>query len=129
MTHTGRPKSLCLFGETRLGKTLWARSLGTHVYFGGLFCLDEDIENASYAVFDDMGGLKFVPSHKFWLGGQNQFYATDKYRGKQLITWGKPTIWLSQFDPRIECDVDIAWLEGNCEFVHIRDPIFRANKE
>lgn len=31
-----RPKSLILCGPTRLGKTEWARSLGTHMYFNGM---------------------------------------------------------------------------------------------
>ena len=81
--------SLCLYGETRLGKTLWARSLGSHAYFGGLFCLDESVTDVDYAVFDDMqGGLEFFHGYKFWLGCQSQFYATDKYKGKKLIDWG-----------------------------------------
>ena len=33
---------------------MWARSLGRHAYFGGLFCLDEPTEDVDYAVFDDM---------------------------------------------------------------------------
>ena len=50
----------------------WARpfgpALGKHAYFGGLFSMDEDIDGASFAVFDDFGGIKFLPSYKFWLG-------------------------------------------------------------
>lgn len=38
--HQGRPKSLILWGPTLIGKTLWARSLGTHAYFPGLFMLE-----------------------------------------------------------------------------------------
>lgn len=113
-----------------MGKTLWARSLGKHAYFGGLFSLDESIEDVEYAVFDDMqGGLEFFHSYKFWLGNQFQFYATDKYKSKRLITWGKPAIWLSNTDPREDKGADIAWLEGNCTIVHCRFPIFHANIE
>lgn len=120
--------SLCLYGETRLGKTLWARSLGNHAYFGGLFCLDESTVNVEYAVFDDMqGGLEFFHGYKFWLGCQSQFYATDKYKGKKLIDWGKPSIWLSNQDPREDKGADVDWLNGNCVFVRLLAPIFRAN--
>lgn len=92
----GRPRSLILFGDTRLGKTLWARSLGKHAYFGGLFSLDEPIDEAQYAVFDDMqGGLEFFHAYKFWLGAQKEFWATDKYKGKQFIVWGRPSIYVS----------------------------------
>ena len=124
----GRRRSLCLYGDTRLGKTLWARSLGKHAYYGGLFSLDESIIDVKYAVFDDInGGLKFFPNYKSWLGCQEQFYCTDKYKGKKLVHWGRPCIWLSNEDPRTNEGVDIDWLEGNCDFVHVRFPIFRAN--
>lgn len=113
-----------------MGKTVWARSLGTHAYFGGLFSLDESLDGVDYAVFDDIsGGLEYFPHYKFWLGHQQQFYATDKYRGKQLIHWGRPAIWLSNSDPRNDKNADVEWLEGNCVFVEITQPIFHANRE
>lgn len=119
-----------MYGDTRLGKTLWARSLGRHAYFGGLFCLDEPTDDVTYAIFDDMqGGLEFFHGYKFWLGCQSQFYATDKYKGKKLITWGKPSIWISNNDPRYDKNADIPWLEGNCTFVCVDSVIFRANTE
>lgn len=122
--------SLVLWGPTRLGKTLWARSLGSHAYFGGLFSLDESIDDVAYAVFDDMqGGLEYFHAYKFWLGAQQQFYATDKYKGKKLVKWGRPTIYLANTDPRLDKGADIEWLEGNCIFVHINRPIFHANTE
>ena len=94
-----RGQSLVLWGESRLGKTVWARSLGKHAYFGGLFSMDESLDDVAYAVFDDFGGLKYLPTFKFWLGHQRQFYVTDKYKGKKLVEWGKPSIWLSNSNP------------------------------
>lgn len=109
-----------LVGPTRVGKTLWARSLGNHAYFGGLFCLDEPLDGVDYAVFDDMqGGLEFFHSYKFWLGAQKQFYATDKYKGKKLVHWGRPSIYCSNTDPRLDKGVDVEWLEGNCDFITV----------
>lgn len=100
---------------------MWARSLGNHAYFGGLFSLDEPTDGVDYAVFDDMqGGLEFFHAYKFWLGGQKQFYATDKYKGKKLVEWGKPSIYLSNTDPRLDRGVDVDWLEGNCIIVQIQ---------
>lgn len=90
--------------------------------------MDEQLDRAKYAVFDDiMGGLDFFPGYKQWLGGQRCFYVTDKYKGKQYIEWGRPTIWLSNTDPRGAAKCDIEWLEGNCVIVQIGTPIFRAN--
>lgn len=90
--------------------------------------MDEPIADAKYAVFDDMqGGLDFFHSYKFWLGAQTTFYVTDKYKGKKLIEWGRPCIYLSNTDPRGDKSADIDWLEGNCIFVHVATPIFHAN--
>lgn len=117
-----------LWGPTRMGKTLWARSLGNHAYFGGLFSLDEPItEETQYAIFDDFGGLKFLPTFKFWLGHQKEFYVTDKYKGKKKVYWGKPSIWLSNENPLDEFglkDTDIEWLRGNCDIIYVDEPLF-----
>lgn len=120
----GRRRSLVLFGGTRLGKTLWARSLGNHAYFGGLFSLDESLEDVDYAIFDDMqGGLKFFHAYKFWLGCQEQFWATDKYKGKKLIHWGRPSIYIANSNPLCDEGVDIEWLMGNCLFVEVESSL------
>jgi len=116
-----------------LGKTVWARSLGKHAYFGGLFNLEDFSESADYAVFDDIsGGFGFCPSYKQWMGGQFQFTVTDKYKHKVTVKWGKPTIWLCNRDPRLEwykpgSAPDFTWMEDNCDFVEILLPIFHAN--
>lgn len=90
--------------------------------------MDESTDGVKYAVFDDiMGGLDFFPGYKQWLGGQHSFYVTDKYKGKQFIQWGRPSIWLSNTDPRAALKADIEWLEGNCTIVYVDTPIFRAN--
>lgn len=73
------------------------------------------------------GGITFWKSYKCWLGQQTQFYATDKYKGKKLIEWGRPTIYLSNSDPRMDKECDYEWLEGNCIFVCIEEAIFRAS--
>lgn len=121
----GRGKSLVLYGPTRTGKTEWARSLGKHAYFGGLFSLEEDISSANYAIFDDIaGGLSFFPQYKSWLGSQLQFYTTDKYKKKKLVNWGRCCIWIANEDPRMDPKADLEWLEGNCVFVNVSTPLF-----
>lgn len=123
-----------LFGPTRLGKTTWARSLGSHVYFGGLFSAGEAADNqgtAKYAVMDDIaGGIKFFPRYKDWLGCQKQFQLKVLYREPRLFDWGRPCIWCSNVDPRCGMTLDeVDWMEGNCIFVEITTTIFRANTE
>jgi len=120
----GRRRSLVLYGPTRTGKTLWARSLSKHAYFGGLFCLDESLNDVNYAIFDDMqGGLKFFHAYKFWLGCQASFYATDKYKGKKLIHWGRPSIYIANQNPLCDDGVDHDWLVGNCDFIEVTDSL------
>ncbi|AXB22640.1 replication associated protein [Lepus americanus faeces associated genomovirus SHP11] len=128
------PKGLVLFGPTRIGKTVWARSLADHAYFGGLFNLDDfSADGAQYAIFDDIsGGFSFFPSYKQWMGGQYQFTVTDKYKHKVTLRWGRPTIWLCNTDPREDhykpgAMPDFAWMEENCVFYECRDTIFHAS--
>lgn len=108
-----------------MGKTLLARSFGTHSYFGGLFNLDQFDNTAEYAVFDDLaGGMEFFHSYKQWMGGQMEFTVTDKYRHKKHIKFGKFTVYCSNTDPREDKGVDVEWLEGNCIFVHVNSKVF-----
>ncbi|ANC51601.1 replication associated protein [Faeces associated gemycircularvirus 19] len=143
----GKSRSLVLYGPSRLGKTIWARSLGPHVYIMGLLSgavLLRDAPGASYAVFDDMrGGLPMFPSFKEWFGSQSLVTVKKMYRDPVQMRWGKPCIWLANSDPRdqLKADItdrtpkgrvdliyeDIAWLEANCVFVELSEPIFRAN--
>ncbi|ASH99148.1 replication-associated protein [Giant panda associated gemycircularvirus] len=133
---------LVIYGPTKVGKTTWARSLGNHVYFMGVMSGEvalRDMHDADYAVFDDMrGGIEFFPSWKEWLGSQAVVTVKKLYRDPVQVKWGKPSIWLSNADPRSQLrssvhhanegkmsaiENDIAWLEGNCQFVYIEDSI------
>ncbi|AJD07517.1 replication-associated protein [Sewage-associated gemycircularvirus 1] len=129
----GRCMSICVYGESRTGKTLWARSLGPHIYCVGLVSGDECLKapSAEYAVFDDIrGGIKFFPSFKEWLGCQAWVSVKCLYREPKLVKWGKPSIWLSNTDPRDYMEnSDIDWMNKNCIFVDVNAPIFHANRE
>lgn len=128
---SGRCMSICVYGESRTGKTLWARSLGPHIYCVGLVSGDECLKygDVEYAVFDDLrGGIKFFPSFKEWLGCQAWVTVKCLYREPKLVPWGKPSIWLSNVDPRMGMEsADIEWMDKNCIFVRVDDPIFRAS--
>lgn len=125
-------KSLVLFGPSRTGKTLWARSLGTHAYCIGLVSGAElkSADMVDYAIFDDIrGGFKMFPSFKEWLGCQAHVSVKCLYRDPILVRWGKPAIWINNRDPREELDgCDTEWMEANCIFIEIGTAIFRANR-
>ncbi|AXB22598.1 replication associated protein [Lynx canadensis faeces associated genomovirus CL1 46] len=128
----GESKSLILWGPSRMGKTVWARSLGDHLYFGGIFSArDIGRGGIKYAVFDDIaGGIKFFPRFKDWLGCQMEFMVKEMYRDPHLFKWGRPAIWIANTDPRHDMShEDVTWLEANCIFVEIDSAIFHANTE
>lgn len=106
-----------------MGKTAWARSLGSHSYFNTLFNLADFTPSADYAVFDDINP-EFFPNYKGWLGGQHTFSVSGKYMRNRTIRWGKPAIWVSNVDPRGTGKWDNNWLEINCIFVDIFTNLF-----
>lgn len=91
------------------------------------------VENADvkYAIFDDIrGGIKFFPAFKEWLGAQAFVTIKELYREPALTKWGKPSIWISNDDPRHAMEPgDVSWLEANCHFIEVTEAIFHANIE
>lgn len=122
-----RPISLILWGPSRLGKTVWARSLGRHLFFPGLYSGEEAYqmqdESIQYAVFDDIaGGLKFFPNYKAWFGGQRQMNVKKLFHDPKLMTWGRPVIWLCNDYPLTDLsDSEVAWFEANTVMVNITE--------
>lgn len=135
MSH--RRRSLVLFGEYGCGKTTWARSLGSHIYFGSQFSGKvalRGIQNAEYAIFDDWkGGLPMLPGYKDWLGCQWHVSVRKLHHDAELIEWGRPCIWLCNRDPRtltnVRDDTDWAWMDRACIFVEVTGTLatFHAN--
>lgn len=119
-----RPKSLWLCGNSRLGKTQWARTLGTHIYWNNQYNLDDWNTDAEYLVIDDIS-WKFVPAKKALLGAQLTFTLTDKYRKKVTLDWGKPVIYLCNKDMDVyhTCD-ESDWLRDNCTYIYIDKKLF-----
>lgn len=113
-----------------MGKTAWARSLGRHSYFSEKFNVNKYDVDCEYSVFDDIN-IHYLPSYKGWLGSQEEFDVNVKYGRDRTIIYGKPTIWLTNIDPRAErpgrhgdISVDVDWLNGNCEFVFVNAPLY-----
>lgn len=130
-----RVKSLIIYGDTRLGKTEMIRSVAKHVYFGGMFDLQEFSDNpdVAFALFDDIDDVAFVPLYKFWLGAQKEFVTTDKYKHKVRINWGRPSVWvankslLDYRDKRGNSSVDVDWLFENCFIQCVENKIVAFN--
>ena len=83
-----------------------------------------DAGDVNYAIFDDIHSLKYWPAYKFWLGAQETFTVTDKYKGKATFDWGRPCIYLNNNDPRADPDGDADWLDANCIFITVQEALF-----
>ena len=124
-----RPRSLILYGASKLGKTDFSRCLGPHCRFRGTFnqrtLVSIGIENIDYIIWDDVSwkdeALK-DERYKNWMGGQDDFTISDKYAKKIDVVWGKPCIFLSNRDPMLGLrDEDRNWLNANCTIVDLGD--------
>lgn len=86
--------------------------------------IEQITKNSNYAIFDDIEGqFEFFKGYKKFFGCQMEFVATDKYHKKKYIKWGKPSIWLSNQDPRETGQIDIDWWNGNVITCEITEPI------
>ncbi|CAG8683348.1 18452_t:CDS:2, partial [Acaulospora morrowiae] len=110
-----RPRSMLLIGETRKGKTKWARSLGKHIYWNGNHNLDKWKKEAEYIVMDDFTWVHkknfkynsdYIERWKPVIGCQEEFEMTDKYRHKQTCYEPKPCIILCSRDQDPWMDMD-----------------------
>lgn len=120
-----RKKTLVIWGDTRLGKTIFSRALaGEHSYTAYLFNLDLISDKTETWIFDDLrDGIADLPCYKMVMGGQKNFNLSDKYRCKKFFTGGKRCIYLANDDPREDKAADQKWLRGNCVFFHVTKPL------
>lgn len=102
LRKTNRAKCLILIGESRFGKTSWARSLGKHMFFRQHFSLKDWDDSAEYIIFDDMADMK---NHKALLTCMGECILTDKYKGKERVNNNKPAIYL--------CNEPELWMENS----------------
>nr|ALB26143.1 replication associated protein [Okra enation leaf curl virus] len=90
-----RPQSIVIEGDSRTGKTMWARSLGPHNYLCGHLDLSPKVysNDAWYNVIDDVDP-HFLKHFKEFMGAQRDWQTNTK-KGKPVqIKSGIPTIFL-----------------------------------
>lgn len=110
--RTDANKSLWIYGATRLGKTVMARSLGPHWYMNSMWnaeCLDD---SAKYGVLDDIPWENLKFNYKGMMGMQRDVTVTDKYRKKCVYKGGKPVIVLSNEMPEFTV-AESNWISEN----------------
>ncbi|KAF5757942.1 putative geminivirus AL1 replication-associated protein, CLV type [Helianthus annuus] len=76
-----RPQSIIIEGDSRTGKTMWARSLGRHNYLSGYLDLNPTVfsNDVEYNVIDNVNP-QCLKHWKELLGAQRDWQAKCKYR-------------------------------------------------
>lgn len=125
-----------LVGPSRLGKTQWARSLGTHAYIANMWDLSafdrlpESFWQHGYVVFDDIDWTTIKTSAKSWFGAQQDFTVCDKYRQKKRIKGGIPCIYCCNHDALTDDFIQFLrgdWGRWNIKEVTISNPLFQTD--
>nr|WNB40485.1 Replication associated protein [Sweet potato leaf curl virus]WNB40497.1 Replication associated protein [Sweet potato leaf curl virus] len=90
-----RPISIVIEGPSRIGKTVWARSLGPHNYLCGHLDLSPKVysNSAWYNVIDDVNP-QYLKHFKEFMGAQKDWQSNCKYGKPVQINGGIPTIFL-----------------------------------
>ncbi|ADO40522.1 replicase [Bhendi yellow vein mosaic virus [India:Guntur OY112:2005]] len=134
-----RPLSLVLEGDSRTGKTMWARSLGPHNYLCGHLDLSPKVysNDAWYNVIDDVDP-HFLKHFKEFMGAQRDWQSNTKYGKPVQIKGGIPTIFLCNPGPNasykefLDEDKNSAlksWALKNATFVFLTQPLYSGTNQ
>nr|UBR90666.1 replication-associated protein [Cnidoscolus mosaic leaf deformation virus] len=136
-----RPISLIVEGDSRTGKTMWARALGSHNYLSGhldfnsrVYCNDVD-----YNVIDDISPQYLKMKHwKELLGAQRDWQSNCKYGKPVQIKGGVPSIVLcnpgegSSYKDFLEKEENAAlknWTLHNAKFVFLNSALYQTETQ
>nr|AGO02113.1 replication-associated protein [Tomato yellow leaf curl virus - Il] len=131
-----RPNSIIIEGDSRTGKTMWARSLGPHNYLCGHLDLSPKVYNndAWYNVIDDVDP-HYLKHFKEFMGAQRDWQSNTKYGKPIQIKGGIPTIFLcnpgptSSYREYLDEEKNISlknWALKNATFVTLYEPLFAS---
>ncbi|ADO40508.1 replicase [Cotton leaf curl Bangalore virus [India:Bangalore:OY136A:2005]] len=134
-----RPQSIVIEGDSRTGKTMWARSLGPHNYLCGHLDLSPKVysNEAWYNVIDDVDP-HFLKHFKEFMGAQRDWQSNTKYGKPVQIKGGIPTIFLcnpgpnSSYKEFLDEDKNSAlknWAVKNAIFVTLEGPLYSGTNQ
>nr|QTT61733.1 replication-associated protein [Opuntia virus 2-DBG_56] len=131
-----RPKSIIIEGNSRTGKTCWARSLGKHNYLSGHLDFNSNVysNEVEYNVIDDVAPTYLKMKHwKELIGAQRDWQSNCKYGKPVQIKGGIPAIILcnpgegSSFKDFLEKEENESlktWTLFNAIFVFLDSPLY-----
>nr|AJE24741.1 replication-associated protein [Ageratum enation virus] len=134
-----RPMSIVIEGDSRTGKTMWARSLGPHNYLCGHLDLSPRVYNnhAWYNVIDDVDP-HYLKHFKEFMGAQKDWQSNTKYGKPVQIKGGIPTIFLcnpgpnSSYKEFLDEEKNKAlkiWSLKNAIFVTLESPLYSGSNQ
>ncbi|AEX37945.1 replication-associated protein [Sauropus leaf curl virus] len=134
-----RPVSIVIEGESRTGKTMWARSLGPHNYLCGHLDLSPKIysNDAWYNVIDDVDP-HYLKHFKEFMGAQRDWQSNTKYGKPIQIKGGIPTIFLcnpgptSSYKEYLDEDKNSAlksWALKNAKFIFLSEQLYSGTHQ
>nr|ADW24243.1 Rep protein [Kudzu mosaic virus] len=134
-----RPISIVVEGESRTGKTMWARSLGRHNYLCGHLDLSAKVysNDAWYNVIDDVDP-HYLKHFKEFMGAQKDWQSNVKYGKPTQIKGGIPTIFLCNAGPRSSYKMFLdeennaslkEWALKNAIFYTLTEPLFSTTNQ
>nr|AIS68775.1 replication initiation protein [Bitter gourd yellow vein virus]UYO78095.1 AC1 [Tomato leaf curl New Delhi virus] len=133
-----RPISIIIEGDSRTGKTMWARCLGPHNYLCGHLDLSPKVysNDAWYNVIDDVDP-HYLKHFKEFMGAQRDWQSNTKYGKPVMIKGGIPTIFLCNTGPNssykeyLDEEKNAAlkqWAIKNAVFVTLEEPLYSGRE-
>nr|WLJ59197.1 replication initiation protein [Chilli leaf curl virus] len=134
-----RPVSIVIEGDSRTGKTLWARSLGPHNYLCGHLDLSPKVysNDAWYNVIDDVDP-HYLKHFKEFMGAQRDWQSNTKYGKPVQIKGGIPAIFLcnpgpnSSYKEFLDEEKNSAlkhWALKNATFITLEGPLYSGSNQ
>nr|ALU33569.1 AC1 [Tomato yellow leaf curl Thailand virus] len=134
-----RPMSIVIEGDSKTGKTMWARSLGQHNYLWGHLDLSPKVykNDAWYNVIDDVDPHYLKPFKEF-RGAQRDWQSNPKYGKPVQIKGGIPPIFPwnqgpnSSYKEFLDEEKNTAlknWTLKNAIFVTLKGPLYSGSNQ
>nr|QEL50477.1 replication-associated protein [Tomato leaf curl Ghana virus] len=131
-----RPISIVIEGDSRTGKTMWARSLGPHNYLCGHLDLSPKVysNDVWYNVIDDVDP-HYLKHFKEFMGAQRDWQSNTKYGKPIQIKGGIPTIFLcnpgstssyKEYLDEVKNAPLKAWAIKNATFITLNQPLYTS---
>nr|ARV90724.1 replication-associated protein [Euphorbia yellow mosaic virus] len=133
-----RPISIVVEGDSRTGKTMWARALGPHNYLSGHLDFNSRVysNDVEYNVIDDVAPHYLKLKHwKELIGAQKDWQSNCKYGKPVQIKGGIPSIVLcnpgegasyKDFLNKEENAPLRAWTRKNAKFIFLHAPLYQS---